>query len=1383
MKICLSCEGVTDEKAHRCGNCDAPLLSTDAVHYPARRGELDAGNPLLGTIIDGKYRLQSVLGRGGLGTVFRAQHVGSLATVALKLLHPRFSERPEYRKALLPEARRAATVVHERCARLLDVGEGDEGITYLAMELVEGQTLDEVLQQGALPPSHCVDLLLQVTAALTAVHEVGLVHCDLSPRNVMVTARSGRLEAKVLDFGIARSMNIAGRRNAQSELWGFANAAFSAPELLLGENVDARADLYSVGTLIWLMLTGTMPVPDSDAEAAAVAVREGRLLPWPAGTRAPKRLVQLMRSCLRFEPDQRPASAQEVHRQLQIVRTGRGPGLSRLAMLVAALALVVTFLAGEAVQPPFLRPVSGSTLELSERALADSSRVHHLVPADLANIVCYYAGFRPNRLRAEITRNGTVLAPFDLSPQGDPQAGTLLLSDAQESWSQVVQGLLRASKEGPVDLVLVVPGTALVRAVRVRVDQQSPTVAARLLEPERGLCADSRLLVELQDDIGVAEAFVLVQFETGDEYRLSLPIESGSFALGAALAQRVPHGVELGPGSLTITAIDAAGNQRTAQPSLPFAAADVSVPHVLAIAGTAGQSSLARHGDRLRFRVQLSWGETGCSLRCHAGVLADAVTVPLPIAKSDTPIWHSLDLLAAQLVGGGREVSLHVAVIDAAGNVDEREFAATVMDRSPVLEVRPVATESAAAVLWTGRELVMTPSGGRVRVTVPAPYAVVGAGVKQLGQLLHPNLVGMQAQASQAELQIGALADGAYELLVDLAEAESAQIEPLIYSINLRVLPEKIAVTVPASKARYLAQLVEDGVLGRRSETTYGEGRGWRVSSDLRPYVGGEMWLGDFQSSVVMSEDALLPAVEPVEGRNLMALRLVDALGRPVVVVDEFGQERRVDNGRQVVADFWWSAELPQLLGEELLVEYGQRVRINIRMPLPLLPSERDAILLSYPNGVKAASKVMPDGAHSLVSFDLEFSEWSQAARLTGESRESYAKGLSSSIQASIATPAQPRLPVTLSLRTTRSTLSPMRLGDVVAVPPGLADLRLLPVLAPAKALVEPTADGFPPRHAFRPQTAVSVRNMPDIMLQDREMVWREARALMDFATRITDAEIRRRCVHCFDPLGLDRLQPHNLLPPPLPGVAQDRVIQPDAAVLAGVDFFQSWTLTRLLGVVVAKDPTLFRLPLGCELELAAYGDVGGLACNGVTARGGAVQAAAFAPDTAPVAPWTPAQERSFGDVIPTSYGPGNEFVGLDFGVREWVLDLPHMPNAEPLLIEWTADHAGHLNRVMDMAMGKDDAQPDPLGLIRQFGVVRGLSFGELGGLLDSAGNALSLPVGAVLPASVPGVLRTEQLSRDGRDLVGRGREPRLLRVGLRVASSAKDLAGRWGYR
>jgi len=153
---------VSDTSASRCGHCGAWLLPTDAVHYPQRRGEIDAGNPLLGSVVDGKYRLQGVLGRGGLGTVFRAQHIGSLVHVALKLLHPRFAEKAEYRRALVPEARRAATVTHEHCARLLDVGEAEDGVAYLAMELVEGKTLDVLVRSGPLQPSHALDVLTQV---------------------------------------------------------------------------------------------------------------------------------------------------------------------------------------------------------------------------------------------------------------------------------------------------------------------------------------------------------------------------------------------------------------------------------------------------------------------------------------------------------------------------------------------------------------------------------------------------------------------------------------------------------------------------------------------------------------------------------------------------------------------------------------------------------------------------------------------------------------------------------------------------------------------------------------------------------------------------------------------------------------------------------------------------------------------------------------------------------------------------------------------------------------------------------------------------------------------------------------------------------------------
>ena len=151
MKICLSCDGVAATTQERCDSCGIPLLPTTSVHFPVRRGEVDAGNPLLGSVIDGKFLLQGVLGRGGMGTVFRAVHAVSQVPVAIKLLHPRLSARAEYRRSLLAEARKAGRVVHEQCARVLDVGETEEGMVYLAMELAEGETLDMWVRDAPMP--------------------------------------------------------------------------------------------------------------------------------------------------------------------------------------------------------------------------------------------------------------------------------------------------------------------------------------------------------------------------------------------------------------------------------------------------------------------------------------------------------------------------------------------------------------------------------------------------------------------------------------------------------------------------------------------------------------------------------------------------------------------------------------------------------------------------------------------------------------------------------------------------------------------------------------------------------------------------------------------------------------------------------------------------------------------------------------------------------------------------------------------------------------------------------------------------------------------------------------------------------------------------------
>ena len=1375
MKICLSCEGVTDTQAHRCGYCDAPLLPLDRVHYPARRGELDAGNPLLGTIIDSKYRLQSVLGRGGLGTVFRAQHVGSLVTVALKLLHPRFSERVEYRQALLPEARRAATVMHERCARVLDVGEGDEGMTYLVMELVVGQTLDEVMQQGALPPSHALDVLIQVSAALSAVHKVGLVHCDLSPRNVMVASGSGNLDVKVLDFGIARSMNMAGRESQLGELWGFGTPACSAPELLEGGDVDSRADIYSLGALGWFMLTGRMPVDDSDTSQAVAAIRSGHLSDWPRVAGVPSRLTQLIHRCLQFEPDDRPGSVDEIHRQLLSIQTGRVPSIVRLAVVALFLALLLTLATGGDPPSAFLRSNPGSPLVLSDRALANDSPVAFLTTKDLARIECQYGGDVAGRLRVDIARDGEVLAPIAVAPQVDPVANTLMLSVAQQGWQEVVEGLFHASKDGPVDLIFSVPGTPLIRVARVQVDDQPPDLKAEVQSYGPGLDRASRLLVEIEDDIAIASASVSVSLPGQDPLVLPLPASSGSYALGEKLAERLTGVLAQAGGALTVKAVDRAGNERVLAP-IAFDSVDVGVPHVTSISGPAGQKALTLDGDKLRFRVRLSEFEPGCSLRLQAEDIAGLVEIPLP-ESAGAVLSYTLEVTVPELAATDSSVILLVAVVDAAGNSDERGFTVSMVDRSPAVELRPDLSGDHAPSVWTGSELLLGLDGGVVEVGVSAPYSVVGVQLMR-GKVPQgeQRLALRKKDAETFEVLIQGVDVGSYRLKVALAEADNEELSPQTRFFDLRVLPRQLEVYVPTTRGRYLKQLIDNGVLMERRAASeqLGQGRAWRLDAELRPYVQGQMWLNGTPREVRASARELLPDFTPVSGRNQITVQLTDVLGRSVQFVDEDGEPLAVIDGRTPIVDFWWSNAPTRLIGESLLVEHGQPLRIRIRFPLPF--REEDALRLGYTNGEVLASQISRDGSGSIASFDMTFPVWSAAAKLNDQTPEQFAAGIDASLDVVVATPARSAEQISLSLRTTRSTLSPMRLGDYAEVAEDLRDLRLLPVLAPSREFVEPVP-GQPPRFSYRPQWPVRVRNMKDILLQQGEFEWGQARALVAVAKALDRKDLKRSCVHHFDPLGMERLSPQHLLPVAAPGAAP----QPDAALLTGVDFFQAWALSRLLGVAVAKDPSLFRLPFGCELELAAFGEVRGDACHGARARGGEVQAAAFLPGWVANGPWTLDRVRSTGDVVATSYGV--DFVGLDFGVREWVLDLPHIPGAERLLATWTEDHAGHLSRVMGIAQGQVEMLPTRLGLQRKLAAVRGLAFGEADGAIDPQGRLLDLKSYTVLPDSVPGVLRTEQLSRDGRDLLSGTREPRLQHVGFRLVADAKKLANMWGYR
>ncbi|MBL8726853.1 MAG: protein kinase [Planctomycetes bacterium] len=1385
MKICLACEGVTNTAAQRCGHCGAWMLPTEAVHYPVRRGESESGNPLLGTVVDGKYRLQAVLGRGGLGTVFQAMHTGSLMTVALKLLHPRFAEHPEYRRALLPEARRAATVTHERCARLLDVGEAEDGTAYLAMELVEGDTLETVMRPGRLQPSQAVEVLLQIAEALAAIHAAGLVHCDLAPRNVMVAARNGDLRVKVLDFGIARSVTMAGSdRMPGSEFAGFVNPVFSAPELLANQDVDRRADVYSFGSLAWLLLTGSAPVDDSDSRRAALAVANGDLRPWPAVPGVPRRLQRLVQRCVARDPDRRPDSAAALRHELERIR-GRRPAMARGAVVAAALAVMVT-LASTADRPPaYLRPRAGSALVVSALESAAATTVQHLSSARLRELTLHFGGFPPQQLRVDVLRNGVRLLGSPQQPEVDAARGELTLANAQPGWRELLEGLVQSSRDGPVDVSFMVPGREPLGSARVRVDDEAPQIESSLALHEAALTGDARLVWHCTDVVGVASVVARVSFRSGRRLELSLPGPGGDFDLGAALAAAVGTVEPLGAGELTVVAADLAGN-RGSGPTVAFVAADVLAPSVVAVTGPGGEASLPTTAASVQFRVVLSAAEPGCTLRLLGIDRAELARVPL--AGTATTAQFDLPLqTAGGTIGSG---PCWFVVEDALGNRTEQQVALTLRRRDLQLDVQGEPPHA----LWVGDELVVADTGGEATIATALPFRIVRAAVElsrtagtgQGGPLVRLD----DAGAERVRLHVSPLPPGGHELRLEFEDREGLDLHQEPHRLPLRVLPDAIEVRVPAAKSRFLPGLLQAGVLTRRS-SGFGEGPGWRLDPALRPYLRGTLWVGaDDLVPLPLAErdaagDPLLPDVVLVPGRNVFALELRDVLDRPArVIVGDGASTRRSFGGRtlDVVADFWWHDAVPEPIGEELLVEFGQPARLRLRFPLPFRAEDQNELRLGIAQSEVVASVVAPAGDGAVVSFELPFAVWSVAAQLSGRSREEFPDEVERRLDAYVSTPAG-RQGLVLRLRTTRSTLRPLELGELAELPPALAAIRLLPVLAPAGPFAEPVPPLAPPRALFRPQQSVAVRNIADLLLQDREFGRAAARALVAGLARWIDGVDRQRLVHHDDPLGVGRLQPAALL-----GAAADGGSAAGEAAadrpLTGVDFFQAYTLCRLLGLAVGGDPDLFRLPLGCELELAAYAGATRPSCHGVGAAGRAVSMPAFL-DAAPglergeVA--TSDAERRAGDVVPTSYGV--DFVGLDFGVREWVADVPHVPDAALLLREWISDHAVHLARVSAFARGTASPPPDLEGPLRMLGVVRGLALGELEGLIGGGGIRLDARILTVVPDTVPGVLRTEQLARDGRDLLTSQRDPRLLLVGFRIAGTEAMLSRLRGWR
>ena len=234
-----------------------PSAPTQAMFKPG-------GDPLVGSVLLGRYRILKRLGEGGMGTVYLGEHTAIRKKVAVKVLSAEYAQKPDVRQRFLQEAQAASMVPQQNIVEITDYGDTPDGRAFFVMEYLEGEDLsDTVKREGALPWARVQPMLLQICEALQAAHDAGIIHRDMKPENCYRIARGGNPDfVKVLDFGIAKVTNPdeeGGGKGLTKTGMIFGTPEYMSPEQAQGQKVDHRVDIYAMGVIMFELLTGSTP--------------------------------------------------------------------------------------------------------------------------------------------------------------------------------------------------------------------------------------------------------------------------------------------------------------------------------------------------------------------------------------------------------------------------------------------------------------------------------------------------------------------------------------------------------------------------------------------------------------------------------------------------------------------------------------------------------------------------------------------------------------------------------------------------------------------------------------------------------------------------------------------------------------------------------------------------------------------------------------------------------------------------------------------------------------------------------------------------------------------------------------------------------------------
>ncbi len=331
MKSCPHCGRTFEDHVQYCPIDGETLGGTTALGSDGRA----TPEVFVGLVLDKKYRLDKEIGRGGMGAVYRATHLMMDSPVAVKLLNRNLVDDEQAVERFRREARAAARIRHPNAVSVTDFGVSQNGIVYLVMEYLEGSDLGTRLRQDKiLSPDNAVRIIVQVCAAVAKAHSRGVIHRDLKPENVwlLIDDDSGEERVKVLDFGIAKlksqEKTIANLTQSGTIV---GTPQYMSPEQARGEDLDPRSDIYSLGVMLYEMLSGKRPI--DGANPMSVAVRQSTEIPEPlrsVNPRLPPQIEGVVMRALEKDRAKRQESAAELAKQLLVAMESAGGATLRI---------------------------------------------------------------------------------------------------------------------------------------------------------------------------------------------------------------------------------------------------------------------------------------------------------------------------------------------------------------------------------------------------------------------------------------------------------------------------------------------------------------------------------------------------------------------------------------------------------------------------------------------------------------------------------------------------------------------------------------------------------------------------------------------------------------------------------------------------------------------------------------------------------------------------------------------------------------------------------------------------------------------------------------------------------------------------------------------